>query len=137
VSIRLLLVDDQAENRRLLRGVLEAEGMVVVGQAADGETAARLAIELEPDVVLMDLWMPGIGGIEATRRITSAKPGIQVVILTDYDSPAAERSSVEAGACAYLVKGDSVELMFDVIKLAAQHELGPRPCECGGPPATS
>ena len=125
MTIRVLLVDDQAENRLLLRRVLEAEGIAVVGEGGHGEAAMRLAIELKPDVVLMDLWMPGIGGIEATRLITSAEPRIHVVMLTDYDSVTAERSSIEAGACAYLVKGGSVELMIDVIRLAAQHELGP------------
>jgi DNA-binding NarL/FixJ family response regulator len=128
VSVRVLLVEDRAELRALVRELLEGEDIEVVGEAPDGETAERLAASLHPDVVLMDLWMPGIGGIEATRRIRRANPTVEVVMLTDYDSPQAQRSSVEAGACAYLVKGCSVELLLGVLRLAAQHELGAPPC---------
>lgn len=132
----MLLVDDRAELRALVRELLEAEEIEVVGEAPDGETAQQLAASLLPNVVLMDLWMPGMGGIEATRRIRQAHPAVEVVMLTDYDSPQAQRSSVEAGACAYLVKGCSIELLLGVIRLAAQHELGAPPCESGcGPPS--
>jgi DNA-binding NarL/FixJ family response regulator len=74
-----------------------------------------------------------MGGIEATRRIREANPTVEVVMLTDYDSPQAQRSSVDAGACAYLVKGCSVDLLLNVVRLAARHELGFPPCDCPRP----
>ena len=136
VSVRVLLVDDRAELRALVRELLEGEDIEIVGEAPDGETAEQLAAGLLPDVVLMDLWMPGIGGIEATRRIRQANPTVEVVMLTDYDSPQAQRSSVDAGACAYLVKGCSVELLLGVLRLAAGHELGAPPCQSERGPLT-
>src|SRR6476660_2052424 len=96
MSVRVLLVDDRAELRALVRELLEGEDIDVVGEASDGETAEQLAADLLHEVVM----------------------------LTDYDSPQAQRSSVDAGACAYLVKGCSVELLLGVLRLAAGHELG-------------
>ena len=112
---RVLLVDDEQENRGLLREVLELEGIVVVGEASDGKEGVAAAVEHHPDVVLMDLRMPVIGGIEATRLIKDALPATQVVILTFYDEPLPSRSADQVGAFAYLVKGCSLQLMLEVI----------------------
>jgi len=89
----------------LLRGVLDEEGLAVSGTATSGEAAVEMVRGLPPDVVLMDLRMPGMGGVEATRRIKELNPSIQVVILTVYDEEDLERSAEQAGAFCYLVKG--------------------------------
>jgi DNA-binding NarL/FixJ family response regulator len=102
---RLLVVDDHEMLRTTLVDLLVQAGFEVVGQAADGADAVALAKQLEPDVVLMDLRMPVLGGLDATRLIKDACPAIQVVLLTAFESPALEQQAEEAGCFAYLVKG--------------------------------
>ena len=102
---RLLVVDDHQLLRVALVGLLVQAGFEVVGEAADGADAVALAKELEPDVVLMDLRMPVLGGLDATRLIKDACPDIQVVLLTAFESPALAQQAEEAGCFAYLVKG--------------------------------
>ena len=98
-KLRLLIVDDHAMFRDGLRAVLEhADDMELVGEAGDGETAITLAAELQPDIVLMDLHMPGLGGIEATRIITAAHPRIKVIALSMYQDDRLITSMVGAGA---------------------------------------
>ncbi|HEX9235793.1 MAG TPA: response regulator transcription factor [Actinomycetota bacterium] len=115
---RVLLVDDDQENRSALRELLELEGIDVVGEAPDGTRGFALAVALDPDVVLMDLRMPELSGIEATRLIREACPRTQVVILTYYEGPLPERSAEQVGAFAYLVKGCSPAFMRQVIHQA-------------------
>jgi DNA-binding NarL/FixJ family response regulator len=115
VRARVVLVEDDRESRVLLRRVLEDDHVVVVGEASDGAEGVDLVRELQPDVVLMDLEMPGTGGIEATRAIKQEPGFTQVIVLTAYDGPFPTRSAHEVGAYAYLVKGCSAELMRDVI----------------------
>jgi len=114
---RVFLVDDDAGNVALLRETLEAEGLVVVGEATDGSSGVELAGILRPDVVLMDLRMPGMDGFEATRLIRAQYPGTQVVILTAYEELLTDPAE-SVGAFAYLVKGCSAALMRDVITQA-------------------
>ena len=102
---RLLVVDDHHLLRAALVDLLVQAGFEVVGEAADGADAVALAKELAPDVVLMDLRMPVLGGLDATRLIKDACPDIQVVLLTAFESPALEQQAEEAGCFAYLVKG--------------------------------
>ena len=102
---RLLVVDDHHLLRAALVDLLVQAGFEVAGQAADGADAVALAKELEPDVVLMDLRMPVLGGLDATRLIKDARPDIQVVLLTAFESPALQQQAEEAGCFAYLVKG--------------------------------
>jgi len=112
---RVLLVDDDLETLALLRAALEDEGIEIVGTAGDGSEVAALVEQTEPEVVLMDLRMPGMGGLEATERIRASHPWVQVVILTFYEEMLPDRSPEEVGAFAYLVKGCSTRLMRDVI----------------------
>jgi len=121
---RVLVVDDDEGIREALRDLLREEGFEVAGEAGDGEEAVRAAKRLEPDVVLMDLRMPGLGGAEATAMIRKALPATQVVILSAYDDPALNRSADEAGAYAYLVKGCSASLVRDVLLGAYRLKLG-------------
>jgi two-component system, NarL family, invasion response regulator UvrY len=102
---RLLVVDDHDMLREALVELLVQAGFEVVGEAADGVDAVALAKQLEPEVVLMDLRMPVLGGLDATRLIKDARPATQVVLLTAFDSPALQQQAEEAGCFAYLVKG--------------------------------
>ena len=102
---RLLVVDDHDMLREALVELLVQAGFEVVGEAADGADAVALAKQLEPEVVLMDLRMPVLGGLDATRLIKDARPATQVVLLTAFDSPALQQQAEEAGCFAYLVKG--------------------------------
>jgi DNA-binding NarL/FixJ family response regulator len=102
---RLLVVDDHEMVRRALVDLLLQAGFEVVGEASDGVDAVALAKQLEPEVVLMDLRMPVLGGLDATRLIRDACPATQVVLLTAFESPVLEQQAEEAGCFAYLVKG--------------------------------
>jgi len=102
---RLLVVDDHDMLREALVELLHQAGFEIVGEAADGADAVALAKQLEPDVVLMDLRMPVLGGLDASRLIKDACPDIQVVLLTAFESPALQQQAEEAGCFAYLVKG--------------------------------
>ena len=102
---RLLVVDDHDMLREALVELLLQAGFDVVGEAADGADAVALAKQLEPELVLMDLRMPVLGGLDATRLIKDARPDTQVVLLTAFDSPALQQQAEEAGCFAYLVKG--------------------------------
>jgi DNA-binding NarL/FixJ family response regulator len=102
---RLLVVDDHQMLREALVELLVQAGFEVAGQAADGADAVAMAKQLEPDVVLMDLRMPVMGGLDASRLIKDACPATQVVLLTAFDSPALQRQAEEAGCFAFLVKG--------------------------------
>ncbi len=116
-SIRVLLVDDQQIVRQGLATILRyTPGLEVVGEASDGEEAIALAQELQPDVVLMDIKMPRLGGIPATRQICAQLPGTHVIILTTYDTDDLVFEGIKAGAQGYLLKDASSETLVDAIR---------------------
>ncbi|WP_129788551.1 response regulator transcription factor [Promicromonospora panici] len=128
-EIRVLLVDDHALIRTGNSLVLAStDDIAVVGEAATGEEAVELARSLRPDVVLMDVRMPGIGGIEATRRITGAHPGMKVVVLTTFDLDEYAFESLRAGASAFLLKSATSAELIDAIRTVATGDavLAPR-----------
>ena len=105
MSIKILVADDHGVLRAGLRALLSAEPDIqVVGEAADGPAALRLAAELRPDVLLMDISMPGLSGIEVTRQIKAAQPDMRVLILTLHQDEGLLREAIHAGATGYIVK---------------------------------
>ncbi|MER7001991.1 response regulator transcription factor [Dactylosporangium sp. NPDC000555] len=104
--IRVLLADDHPLVRQGLRAVLDTVADIeLVGEAGDGRDAVRLAVELRPDVVIMDLQLPGLHGIDATRQIQAQAPGSAVLVLTMFEDDGTVFAAVRAGALGYLVKG--------------------------------
>jgi two-component system response regulator DesR len=116
-TVRVLIADDQRPTRQALAAVLtlSPQPVSVVGEAADGETAVRLVEELRPDVVIMDVEMPGLDGIEATHRIKRRWPEVRVVVLTMYSSYRTRARA--AGVDAFLLKGDPVEALQAAVTL--------------------
>jgi len=123
VTLRVLIAEDQPLMRRGLRTVLELEpGFEVVGEAATGEQAVRQAHALTPDVVLMDVQMPGLNGVEATRQITGSGLTARVLILTTFDDEDYVLDGIRAGAAGYLLKDVRAEELCDVIRRVATGE---------------
>jgi DNA-binding NarL/FixJ family response regulator len=121
-ELRVLVVDDHDLFRTGLRNLLEEEGVNVVGEAENGETAIRLAADLAPDVVIMDLNMPGAGGVETTRRLASLAPLARVVVLTISADDDDVMNAVMAGACGYLLKDSSMQEVIAGIRAASEGE---------------
>jgi NarL family two-component system response regulator LiaR len=114
--IRLLVIDDQALFRIAVVDLLNKEpGLEVVGQAGDGLTAVELAAELLPDVILMDIRMPGIDGVEATRRILAVRPQTRILILTGFETDRHVVHALQAGASAYVLKDSSPNALVSSI----------------------
>jgi len=145
--IRVLIADDHPHFRDGLRALLlSAPDLEVVGEAGDGEEAISLAAELQPDVILMDLNMPGVGGIEATRRILRTSPHIAILVISMFEDDDSVFAALQAGARGYLLKGalkaeilrsiravSSGEAIFgpSIAKRLMQYFAGPHP---SGPP---
>ena len=121
-ELRVLVVDDHDLFRTGLRNLLEEQGVNVVGEAENGETAIRLAADLAPDVVIMDLNMPGAGGVETTRRLSSLAPLSRVVVLTISADDEDVMNAVMAGACGYLLKDASIQELMQGLESAAVGE---------------
>lgn len=125
----VLLVDDHEVVRAGMQAFLSTQpGLQIVGSAASGEEAVRLATELIPDVVLMDLVMPEMDGVEATRRVRSVSPRTQIVVLTSYHDDEFIFPALQAGAISYILKSSRMDEVANAIRLAAQGEavLHPR-----------
>jgi DNA-binding NarL/FixJ family response regulator len=119
MTTRLLLVDDHKLLRQGLRRAVEEAGFDVVGEAGDGEEAVRLAVALQPDLVLMDVTMPVLDGIEATRRLRLSVPEARVVILTMHGEEETVARALRAGAVAYLLKDCSTDQVADTLRAVA------------------
>lgn len=122
MAIRLMLADDHRMLREGLRRSLSDEGFDVVGEASDGEEAIRLADALRPDVVLMDVTMPDVDGVEATRRIHQQHPDVRIVMLTMHADQSVIAEALRAGASGYLVKDCSTDEIADAVRLAASDD---------------
>jgi len=124
LGLSVILVDDHTMLRQGIRRALESEGIKVVAEASDGATAIRLALEHKPDVVLMDVSMPGMDGVEAARRIVEADGRQRVVMLTMHIDRDVIDRAIRAGAVGYLTKDSSISEVILAIQLAAN---GDRP----------
>ncbi|HEX6913585.1 MAG TPA: response regulator transcription factor [Longimicrobium sp.] len=123
-KIRILLVDDHTLMRTGVRMVLQAEpDMEVVGEAANGDDGVRMAVDLRPDVVLMDLSMPGIGGLEATKRISAAGTGARVLVLTVHAEEEYLMPVLEAGGSGYVTKHSADRELVDAIRIVARGDI--------------
>ena len=121
--ITVLLVDDHQMVRQGVRAFLDTQADInVVGEAAEGEGAISLTIEYAPDVVLMDLIMPGMDGVEATRRIKAASPRTQVIVLTSYHQDEHIFPAIRAGALSYILKNVGAAELGEIIRRAAAGE---------------
>ena len=118
VSIRLMLADDHRMLREGLRRSMTEHGFDVVGEAADGAEAVDMAGELNPDVILMDVTMPDLDGVEATRLIKAANPAVRVIMLTMHADQEVLAAAIRSGASGYLVKDCSTEEIADAIRSA-------------------
>ncbi|MFC8208934.1 MULTISPECIES: response regulator [Streptomyces] len=120
MTVRVALVDDQPLIRAALQMVIaEADDLEVVGQAANGEEAVRLAEAEQPDVVVMDIRMPGMDGIEATQRITEGIDGPQVIVLTTFDDDEYVYGALRAGASGFLVKDMALDDILAAVRVVA------------------
>ncbi len=121
MKIKLLLADDQALFREGLRMVLATQpDFEVVGEATNGEEALQLASSLQPDIVLMDMRMPILGGVEATRRLRAQQPACRVIVLTTFDDDELVFDGLRAGAVGYLLKAVSSSRLLEAIRAVAR-----------------
>jgi DNA-binding NarL/FixJ family response regulator len=122
-TIKILIVDDQALFREGLRTLLSVQpDFEVVGEAANGEEALRLILSLSPKIILMDLRMPVMDGVSATRRIKELYPDVRVIVLTTFDDDELVFEGLRAGAVGYLLKDVSSEKLFEAIRTAERGE---------------
>ena len=127
MTIRVLLADDHRMLREGLRRSLTEEGFDIVGEAENGEQAVRMVEELQPDVVLMDVSMPEMDGVEATRLIGGSFTATQVIMLTMHADKEVLADAIRAGASGYLVKDCSTEEIADAIRMAMQGDTALSP----------
>jgi two-component system, NarL family, response regulator DegU len=119
LTIRLMLVDDHSVLRQGMRRTFEEEGYDVVAEANDGNEAIRLAAQFTPDVIVMDVSMPGMDGVEATRRIVAANPNQRIVMLTMHIDHTVMDNALKAGAIGYITKDCTSDEIIDIVKQAA------------------
>jgi len=123
-TISILIVDDHEVVRNGIRSYLETiKDFEVVGEADSGETAVKMVSELIPDIVLLDLIMPGMDGVETTRQIKKVTPRTQVVVLTSYHEDVHIFPALKAGAISYILKDMKMEKLVDALQRAVRHEV--------------
>jgi response regulator NasT len=123
-SIRILIAEDNALLRGVLRDALAEAGMTVVAEASDGAEAVTLAEQSTPDVVVMDMRMPNVDGIEATEQIARAAWAMPVVVLSAYDEPQMIEAALAAGATSCLKKGVGLDELIEAIRAAQRRPAG-------------
>jgi DNA-binding NarL/FixJ family response regulator len=119
-SVRILIADDHPMVREGLQSMLSGVGFEVVGEAATGREALELATKLKPSIVLMDVRMPDLDGLEATRLLHNQQPGLPIIIVTTYENPAYMAKAVAAGAAGYILKGSSRDELLHAVTAAAE-----------------
>jgi len=122
VPLRVILADDDAMSRRLLRDALQDAGITVIATAANGREAVELTLHYRPDVVVMDLVMPGMGGLEATRALLEARPETRVLVLSSSEDDELGMLSIRSGAIGFLPKSVALEAVPRAIASAARGE---------------
>ncbi|HEX7182271.1 MAG TPA: response regulator transcription factor [Thermoanaerobaculia bacterium] len=129
--MRILIADDHALLRDSLRSLLTARGFEVIGEARDGREAVELARRLQPDIVLMDLAMPGLDGLAATRLISAEMPQVKVVVLTASDEDAKLFEAIKSGAQGYLLKNLAARELIDLLEGVGRGEPALTPVLAG------
>jgi DNA-binding NarL/FixJ family response regulator len=123
-TLRILIADDQPYIRRAVRALLESRpGWEVCGEASDGREAIRKTDELQPDIIVMDMFMPNLNGLEATREIYGAHRDAKVLILTLHDLPDLSRAARDAGAKGLVLKSDSNLFLIPAIEAIGNSEM--------------
>jgi DNA-binding NarL/FixJ family response regulator len=120
--MKVLVADDHEVLRSCLRSLLVTQADIEVVEAADGASAVRAAFEQAPDVVVMDLSMPIVSGVEATRRILAANPNVKVLMLSGYQDVDKVRESLDAGALGYVLKDAAYDELIDAVRAVAAKE---------------
>jgi DNA-binding NarL/FixJ family response regulator len=124
MTIRILLVDDHPIVRQGLKTLLEGHsGWEVIGEAADGAEAVEKAKDLSPDVMVLDVTMPRMNGLEACRVLRQECPGLEILFVTQHDSPQMMREALEAGARGYVVKSNAARDLLAAVDAVSQHRV--------------
>ncbi|HEX4783176.1 MAG TPA: response regulator transcription factor [Candidatus Sulfotelmatobacter sp.] len=124
MTIRILLVDDHPIVRQGLKTLLEGHsGWEVIGEAADGAEAVEKAKDLSPDVMVLDVTMPRMNGLEACRLLRQECPGLEILFVTQHDSPQMMREALEAGARGYVVKSNAARDLLAAVDAVSQHRV--------------
>jgi DNA-binding NarL/FixJ family response regulator len=119
MTIRIVLADDHALMRTAFRAILQADGLDVVGEAGDGDEAITIAVRERPDVVLMDIRMPGRDGLDATAELAVRAPGVRVLVLTTFDEDAYLDTALRSGAAGFLLKNAAPEEVVSAVRRIA------------------
>ena len=121
--LKILIVDDHAVVRRGIRSLLESEqGFMIAGEASNGREAVEMALRLQPDVVVMDLTLPGLNGLDAARQILKGSPRIEILVLTMHHSEELARDVLQTGARGYVLKSDADQSLIAAVKSLRDHK---------------